>query len=80
MSQQKPQSWESLQAPKCSLPQEPHPSLAPSSDPCCAPCSGGCGSGPQRSRTQTPATTRRASRMPHCLRGGTVYHIKEEEC
>nr|KAF6290862.1 late cornified envelope 6A [Myotis myotis] len=80
MSQQKQQSWESFRAPKYSLPQEPHPSLAPSSDPCCTPCSGGCGSGSQSSGTQNPAGARRASRTPRCLRGGTVYHIKEEEC
>lgn len=80
MSQQKQPSWESLQAPKCSLPQEPQPSPAPSSDPRCAPCAGGCGSGSQSSGTQSPAGARRASRTPRCLRGGTVYHIKEEEC
>ncbi|XP_036128080.1 late cornified envelope protein 6A [Molossus molossus] len=82
MSQQKPKSCEPSQAPKCCPPQDPHSSLAPCSDPGCAPWSGGCGSASQSSQTQSPARAhaRKASRKPRCLSGGTVYHIKEEEC
>ncbi|KAF6074855.1 late cornified envelope 6A [Phyllostomus discolor] len=80
MSQQKQQPLESSQASKCPRLQDPHPSLTSCSAPCCTPHSGGCGSGSQSSRTQSQSSTRRASQQPRCLRGGTVYNIKEKEC
>ncbi|XP_008578481.1 PREDICTED: late cornified envelope protein 6A [Galeopterus variegatus] len=80
MSQQKQQSWEPPNAPKSSPPQCPNPCLAPCSAPCGTPCSGGCHSSSQRSRAQNPTCSRRARRKPRCLRGGTTYHCKEEEC
>lgn len=81
MSQQKQQSWEPPISPKCSLPQRPNPSLAACSAPCHGPCSGGCDSGSQKPGEQRASSSRKAHRKkPCCLSGGTVYHIKEEEC
>ncbi|XP_012514106.1 PREDICTED: late cornified envelope protein 6A [Propithecus coquereli] len=81
MSQQKQQSWEPSNAPKCSPLQCPNPCLAPRGAPCGAPCSGGCHSTSQRIQAQSPACSRRTRRRkPRCLSGGTVYHCKEEEC
>ncbi|XP_006861741.1 PREDICTED: late cornified envelope protein 6A-like [Chrysochloris asiatica] len=76
MPQQKQRSCEPPDAPKCFPPQYPNPSLAP----CCTSCSGGsCLSSP-KSQSQRTARPGRARRKPHCLRGNTIYHIKEEEC
>ncbi|KAF6293077.1 late cornified envelope 6A [Rhinolophus ferrumequinum] len=80
MSQRKQQSWEPPRAPKCSPLQCPHPCLAPCPAPSCSPGSGGGGSGSQSSEAQKPAHSRRTHQELRCLRGGTVYHIKEEEC
>ncbi|KAF3813424.1 hypothetical protein GH733_018575 [Mirounga leonina] len=80
MSQQKQQSWEPPSAHKCSPPQCPTPALTVCSAPCCDPRSGGCDSGFQKPGEQSPGRSQRAHRKnPHCLSGGTVYRIKEEE-
>uniref|UniRef100_A0A8W4F977 Late cornified envelope 6A n=1 Tax=Sus scrofa TaxID=9823 RepID=A0A8W4F977_PIG len=75
MSQQKQRSQEPQKAFKCPPPQGRPPSLVSCSAPG-PPCCGGCGFGSQRPRDKP----RRACRKPQYLRGGTVYHIKEEEC
>ena len=81
MSQQKQQSWKPPSAPKSSPPQCPNPSLTTCFAPCCDPYSGGCNSGSQKPREQSPGCSQRAHhKKPCCLSGGTVYHIKEEEC
>ncbi|XP_032159216.1 late cornified envelope protein 6A [Mustela erminea] len=81
MSRQKQESWEPPSAPKCSPRQCSNTSLAPCSAPCCDLCSGGYNSGSQKPGEQSPGGSQRAHRKkPRCLSGGTVYHIKEEEC
>ncbi|XP_064139241.1 late cornified envelope protein 6A [Loxodonta africana] len=76
MSQQKQRPCELPDAPKCSPPQCPNPGFAP----CCSTCSGGYCLHSQRSGAQSPGRPRRTRRKPRCLRGGTIYHCKEEEC
>ncbi|XP_039705773.1 late cornified envelope protein 6A [Pteropus medius] len=76
MSQQKQQPWEPPKAPERAPPQCAHPSSAPCSAPRCAPCS----PAPQSSQAPGPARARRAPREPRCLRGGSFFHIREEEC
>ncbi|XP_060057647.1 late cornified envelope protein 6A [Erinaceus europaeus] len=80
MSQQNQQSWETPRAPMCSRPQWPSPCPTPC-PASCAPCSGGCDSASQRPQDVNWAGTKRMRRrQPRCLRGGTTYRIKEEEC
>ncbi|XP_006159929.1 late cornified envelope protein 6A [Tupaia chinensis] len=88
MSQQKHQSWEPSNALKCFPAQGSNPCVAPCSAPCVAacsapcdsPCAGCCHLSSQKPGTHSPARRKRTRRKCRCLRGGTTYPCKEEEC
>ncbi|XP_052587399.1 late cornified envelope protein 6A [Peromyscus californicus insignis] len=82
MSQQKQQPQELPNAPKCSPAQCPDPCLTTCSTSCGISCSArSCSSHSQRPELQNTAGRRRTHLVrPRCLRGGTTYHCKEEEC
>ncbi|XP_005080314.1 late cornified envelope protein 6A [Mesocricetus auratus] len=81
MSQQKQQPRELPNAPKCPPPQGPTLCLPACSTSCKISCSAG-----HSTHSQKPVLPNTAGRrvvhhpQPRCLRGGTTYHCKEEEC
>ncbi|XP_051013606.1 late cornified envelope protein 6A [Acomys russatus] len=81
MSQQKQWPLELPNAPKCSPPQCANPCLTTCSTSCRTSCTAGCSSSSQKPGPQdTPRCRKVHYSQPRCLRGGTTYHCKEEEC
>ncbi|XP_035307110.1 late cornified envelope protein 6A [Cricetulus griseus] len=81
MSQQKQQPQELPNAPKCPSPKCPTPCLTTCSTSCKISCSTGCASHSERPGLPNTAGRRIVHHpQPRCLRGGTTYHCKEEEC
>ncbi|XP_028640781.1 late cornified envelope protein 6A [Grammomys surdaster] len=81
MSQQKQQPSELPNAPKCSPPKSPNLCLTTCSTSCGASCSAGCSSHSERLRLRNTVSRKKVHHpQPRCLRGGTTYHCKEEEC
>ncbi|XP_052034606.1 late cornified envelope protein 6A [Apodemus sylvaticus] len=81
MSQQKQQLSELPNAPKCSPPQGPNLCLTTCSSSGGTSCSAGCSSHSTRPKLQNAVPRKKIHHpQPRCLRGGTTYHCKEEEC
>ncbi|EDL87879.1 rCG40941 [Rattus norvegicus] len=81
MSQQKQQPSELPNAPKCSPPKGPNFCLTSCSSSCGTSCSAGYSSQLRRLGLRNTANRKKIHHpQPRCLRGGTTYHCKEEEC
>ncbi|CAO2599033.1 Late cornified envelope protein 6A [Lemmus lemmus] len=81
MSQQKQQPQELPNAPKCPPPQCPDPCLKTFSSSYGISCSASSSSHSQRQGLPNTDGRRIIHHpQPRCLRGGTTYHCKEEEC
>ncbi|XP_031231949.1 late cornified envelope protein 6A [Mastomys coucha] len=79
MSQQKQQFSELPNAPKHSPPKGPNLCLTACSTSCGT--SAGCSSHSNRPRLRNTVNRKKVHHpQPRCLRGGTTYHCKEEEC